>query len=155
MASGITTAGIVSRAGEAYDAQARNLKRCGEEFSSTERRRKWQRKKARRSRTRVEKENRTSYCADCISGRWWRGTQASNCSWQPPSAFTRARPSFASVFCPSSGHSGLALILGSPSWSNCAASAFYPALVPASRRFHAQDTEAAFVVMEGDALDQP
>jgi hypothetical protein len=82
---------VVSRAGEAYDAQARSLKKRGEESTSTERRRKWQRRKARRSRTRVEKENRTNYCANCISGRWWRGTQASNCSWQPPSAFTRAR----------------------------------------------------------------
>ena len=96
-ASGITTAGIVSRAGEAYDAQARSLKRCGEEFASTERRRKWQRRKARRSRTRVEKENRTNYCANGSSGRWWRGTQASNCSRQPPSAFTRTRSSFASA----------------------------------------------------------
>ena len=28
-------------------------------------------------------------------------------------------------------------------------------LVPASRRFHAQDTEAVLLVVEGDALDQP
>jgi hypothetical protein len=54
---------VVSRAGEAYDAQARSLKRRGEEFTSTERRSKWRRRKARRSRIRVEKKNRTNYCA--------------------------------------------------------------------------------------------
>ena len=85
---------VVSSAGEAYDAQARNLKRCGEEFTSTERRRKCQRRKARRSRARAEKENKSNYRANCISGRWWRGMQASDYSRQPPSAFARVRSSF-------------------------------------------------------------